>query len=616
MLLQALNQYADSGEEGSTPPGYAVKSLGFELRIHPDLQGADLVSLYESAETKGGKPRREAEQSLVPNISRANNPPPMLGCDNAAFVLGRPKASPDMTKQAKEDSKAAAKCQAFDDLLGEYAASCGDADAFAFLQWRDAGEPGLAESIERLDAFELKRLDLDLIALRVGRTGHRLHESAAAQEFWSHRSMASKGSGRQLICLCCGRYKPVVDTVPQSLIGALVPATSTSNIALMSTNFSSASRGASGTGLKSAPICADCASGAVSAFNKLAASEKHRWGGRSEETATIWWTKDGSVDLGCLDDPEPDAIANLLNSPGKGRPPGQLDDDEVDRFYALTFSGNVARLVVRHWIDLPLDDVRGNVTAWFNDSATPAPDKPHHSVSALATSCGELLRKDGAWVETPPSGSRGVLLQCALMDQPPPTNLLVRAVSRAKAEVNYLGSSDGRTAAIARKRMHARFGLIRLILNRTSAKENKVPQFLDEENISPAYVSGRLFAVRESLQYAASGGVNASITDRFFARASANPESVEGTLSRLEKQHIRTLERKGKRGSSIRLSARIDELHARQGPAPGRLPVADQALWIAGYYQQRVANFAHSAEAKLAKQIGSASSAVDMSEED
>ena len=100
------------------------------------------------------------------------------------------------------------------------------------------------------------------------------------------------------MCLSCSQMKPTVDTLPQSLQGALIPATSTANIALLSTNFPAASRGARGVGLKSAPICVDCASGAVTGFNKLAGSQDHRWGYRGDPTATIWWTTDDDLGFG------------------------------------------------------------------------------------------------------------------------------------------------------------------------------------------------------------------------------------------------------------------------------------------------------------------------------
>ncbi|WGX96535.1 type I-C CRISPR-associated protein Cas8c/Csd1 [Nocardioides sp. L-11A] len=593
MLLRALNEYGGAG--GRTPAGYAMKTLGFVLQIDSDGEGCQLHSRYERLETPDGKSRAVAGSALIPNVVRTVKPVPMLGCDNASYVLGRPKAEKDPAKQEKEAAKAGVKCAAFDALLREYAETAGDDDALVFLRWRGNGEPGLERAIAALDSFSIGRLDLDPIAIQVGASS-QIHSKPSAQSFWSARATSSKSRGEPRICLVCGRLKPVVDTLPQSLTGALIPATSTSNVALVSVNFPAASRGASGTGLRSAPICADCATGAVSAFNTLAASPDHRWGGRNEAQATIWWTEDGSVDFNTLEAPEPREVAAFLTALDRGhRPIGEFED--ADHFYALTFSGNVARLVIRQWIDLPLLEAHRNVVAWFDDSAGPVPGRANFGVSEMARSCGDFVPSDGLFSGLP-EGSRELLITCALTGAKIPRNLFTRAIGRARAETHYLSLSDARAVGVVRRRMHARFALIRLILNRSHLKGKPLPPHLDEDRSEPSYLSGRLFAVRESLQYQALGEVNASITDRYFERASANPASVDHALSTLEQQHLRALRRKGRRDAEIAFSKRVDDLHARCGAAPGRLTSEEQALWIAGYYQQRQANFQRAQENK------------------
>lgn len=585
MLLRALTEYSGAGNQ--VPTGYARKTLGFVLNIDDDAGGCQLISRYGPEETSGGKTRLVAPTATVPNITRTVKVVPMLGCDNGSYVLGRPKVEPDPTKQMAEQGKAVLKRQAFDTLLREYAEAADDEDARIFLRWRDNGSPGLEETVQDLDPSSAKRLEVDLIAVSIGDSA-QLHGKPAARRFWSTRVAESKSSGAAQVCLACGDLKPTVDTLPQSLTGSNIPSTATSNIALVSANFPAASRGASGTGLKSAPICSECAAGAVSAFNALASDQKHRWGGRNEDRATIWWTKDDVFDFNTLEQPNPEQVAHFLAALDKGRMPvGDLD--EADRFYALTFSGNVARLVIRQWIDLPLLDVRANVVSWFVDSATPVEQKPYTSISEMARSCGGYVPSDGFSADLP-EGSREVLIRCALTGSSLPRNLLTRALRRARAEVHYLAHSDARVVGVVRHRSRARFGLIRLTLNRSYLKEKPLSQYLDESRTEPAYLSGRLFAVRESLQYRALGEVNASIRDRYFERASSHPASVEHALSSLEVQHLRVLRRKGAKGAEVAVSKRIDDLHARCGAAPGRLTTDDQALWIAGYYQQRQVN--------------------------
>lgn len=597
MLLRALTRYR--GSDGVVPPGYARKTLGFVLRIDEDAEGCVLNSQYEPQTDARGRQQLRAPTALVPNMKRSNNPPPMLGCDNSGFVLARPKVVDDPVKQSREDAVAQTKRERFDALLGEYAEANDDDDARTFLRWRRNGSPGVQQAVETLDTFSAKQLDIDLIAIQVG-ASMWLHLKPAAQRFWSTRVGAVKSGGSQSVCLSCGEYGTVVDTLPQPLIGKLVPATTKSDVALLSANFPAASRGASGKGLRSAPVCIDCASGAVSAFNALAGSERHRWGQHSEGRATIWWATDDALGFEALDQTKPQAVHDLLEALDTGRhAPGRLD---LERFYALTFSGNAARLVIRQWIDLPLRDVHEHVVRWFHDSAAPDGEYPYVGVSEMARGCGSFVPSDGASAAMP-EGSRELLLRCALTGGTPPKSLLIRAVSRARAEIHYLSLPDARQVAVVRRRMKARFALIRLTLNRLRPKESPVPQYLDEERNEPAYLYGRLFAERESLQRRALGEVNTSITDRYFDRASADPLSVERALTVLEKKHLESLRRKGEKGAGVAFDKRISALHERIGSEPPlrRMSAEEQALWIAGYYQQRQQNFRAATESKSTK---------------
>lgn len=607
MLLRALNEYRGEGE--AVPPGYANKTLGFVLTIAENALDCALNSQYSSEDNGRGKAQMVPLKTHVPSLTRTVKPAPMLACDNGSYVLGRAKGVDDPDKQAKEEAAAETKRSLFDDLLREYAEEAGDGDVLTFLQWRENGCPGLEESVAALDVFSAKRLDLDPIAIQVG-ASEQIHRKAAAQQFWARHATASKSGGTQAVCLSCGAFRPTVDTVPQSLTGSLVPATSTSNVALLSVNFPAASRGASGTGLKSAPICADCAAGAVSAFNALASSSRHRWGTASEDRGTIWWSTDHSLDINLLDRPDPGEIKAFFAALDGGRRlSSALDEGDLERFYALTFSGNVARLVIRHWIDLPLHNVIEHVATWFKESSTADPDRPHVGISEMARSCGSFVPSDGM-SSAMPEGSRELLLRAALVGEGLPRNLLIRAVSRARAEIHYLSSlSDPRQLGVVRRRMNARFAIIRLCLNRQKTKEIALSAGLDEGLNDPAYLSGRLFAEREALQYQALGDVNASIADRYFERASASPNSVDHALTSLERQHLQVLRRKGRRDAMVAFDKRISDLHDRIDVQclSKQLTAEDQALWISGYYQQRQENFRRAVTAKQDKQLKNAS---------
>lgn len=115
-----------------------------------------------------------------------------------------------------------------------------------------------------------------------------------------------------------------------------------------------------------------------------------------------------------------------------------------------------------------------------------------------------------------------------------------------------------------------------------------MPAHLDESREDPAYVAGRLFAVRESLQAWALGDVNASIVDKYFERASSDPSSVAQPLAVLTEQHLVGIKRKHGKGAQVSAKERVVRLMALGGDAPGRLDAPGQAAWLCGYSQQRL----------------------------
>jgi CRISPR-associated protein Csd1 len=112
---------------------------------------------------------------------------------------------------------------------------------------------------------------------------------------------------------------------------------------------------------------------------------------------------------------------------------------------------------------------------------------------------------------------------------------------------------------------------------------------LDSENRDPAYLCGRLLAVLEEAQWAAMGRVNATIIDRYFGTASSAPASVFGRLLTGAQAHLSTLRRDWPaKGQS--LQKRLEEVQAGLQSFPRTLTLAQQGLFMLGYYHQRAAD--------------------------
>ena len=105
---------------------------------------------------------------------------------------------------------------------------------------------------------------------------------------------------------------------------------------------------------------------------------------------------------------------------------------------------------------------------------------------------------------------------------------------------------------------------------------------LDLSNRSPAYRMGRLFAVLESIQKAASPKLNATIRDRYYSAASSTPVAVFTTLLRLKNAHLKKLPV----GLSIWFEKLLAEILTDVAEFPRQLSLPDQGLFALGYYHQ------------------------------
>ena len=113
---------------------------------------------------------------------------------------------------------------------------------------------------------------------------------------------------------------------------------------------------------------------------------------------------------------------------------------------------------------------------------------------------------------------------------------------------------------------------------------------LDVHEPNAGYRLGRLFAILESAQYAALGRVNATIRDKFFSSASANPARVFPMLLRGVQDHLGKLRSKGSGGLAHWFDEQIAEIMSgllSSRPFPNTLRLDDQGRFAVGYYHQR-----------------------------
>ncbi|WP_428698287.1 type I-C CRISPR-associated protein Cas8c/Csd1 [Stappia sp.] len=172
----------------------------------------------------------------------------------------------------------------------------------------------------------------------------------------------------------------------------------------------------------------------------------------------------------------------------------------------------------------------------------------------------------------------GEWMRAILTDAPYPLTLMSSVLERLRA--------DGDVNAL-------RVGILKSVLIRNFAKtlKGEVPVSLDMDCREPGYLLGRLFAVYEQVQVAALGrNVNATIKDKYYGSASAQPRKVFAYLDKGSAPHLSRIG-KQRPGHKVVLERSIADIMEMMSPGddpfPAHLPDRQQALFALGYYHQR-----------------------------
>jgi CRISPR-associated protein Csd1 len=316
----------------------------------------------------------------------------------------------------------------------------------------------------------------------------------------------------------------------------------------------------------------------------------------------LHWTRkpieDDPIDL--LASADENAVAALLKSFQTGQSPVEVDDN---KYYAMSLSGNGARIVVRDWLESTVSEIKQHVAEWFQDLGIISPDgagvKRDFKFYALLYG---LVRAELA--ELPPQISTQ-LLHGALRGRSVPLSqsALAAALRRQQIETRKPGDKSDP------KLNPARIAIIKACLIRSPNISNHnnqqtthtMTECLNPESRDPAYLCGRLFAVFAELQSAALQNVNAGVVERYYASASVTPALVMGRLFRNAQFHNAKAEGEGgwKKGKAINAQKDIEAITCALGDKfPATLDLEGQGRFALGYYHQKAEVHRRSAERK------------------
>lgn len=462
-----------------------------------------------------------------------------------------------------------------------------------FLFYDENNLNGLKKAVESFNSLNLKKKESDSVTLTfmVGTTlllNTENVRTAVITRFHETEKKLLLKIRNKCNCTICGRSdSPVLDE-PYGLVK--MPKGQTAGCALVSFNepaFES-------YGLKgnlNASICRDCARNLTEGLSYMLSEghvvpqdeekkrkEHYQYKHRlniSDNTLVLFWTRDKTNDeegFDIFDEPDEENVKKLLKTPWSGdHRLGYAVDNNM--FYSCTLSSAAARIAVRDWTAISLDEYKRNIADWFRDI--------------------EMQNREGTTLYSP----LRFLVNATQRDNKPGEKQKSDLNSKAKiGSVLWNAAIKGRKyklptevlqhvlnrVFIGDKFSSERAAIIKLIINRNT--KNEMKPTLDEANRSVAYLCGRLFAVIESMQRKAIGNVNSGIKERYFSAAASQPAYILGGILLTKNVPIYQKKIGGYLAKELN---EIAGLLSESGSLPQRFTVIEQGEFALGYYFQR-----------------------------
>lgn len=571
MILQELSGFysrllEDPDAVDIAPAGWSRERVAWEVVI--DDAGAVLGVVPLSS--GGGKKVKPYRELTVPaHTGRSGkNPAPYFLCDNAKYLFGMDERA---GKRRFSDAHA---------LHEEVLAECDAPAAKAVLAFFRRGiQTGCLDEADCAALAEGRN-----IVFRYQESGRLVHESEPVRDAWdAYRAREQEGIVKGQ-CGVTGKSGPLARLFPQ-VTG--IPGAQSSGASLVSFNFP-ASESYGKSQAYNASISEDAAFAAGSALKYLMADSSHciRMGG----SIVIFWADRKATNEdhlvfsmlgGVLTAEDAETVQRLGETFSRMRSGLPIENEfDLDVGYCvLGISPNAARLSVRFFERSTLGALAENFAWYLRDI---------DMVGLRTSAIGLLLLQTAAQGkrESLPSTLVNSSYTAMLTGAAFPIALQQLVLSRMRADHGQNNPWDmSQRAALLKACLVRR----QRLLGKKVTEEERIGMALNQKNVNPAYLWGRLFAVMERAQQVAVGDTNATIVDRYVGAACTTPQRVFGSLYRGCRIHMGAV-RKKMPGFAIRLEKEIDEIMEAL-PGDGALPrVLDsdgQAAFFIAYHQER-----------------------------
>lgn len=565
VLASLARAYDRMAERHEVPPfGYSTEKIGFVISLNADGTPAGIPS--DLRENNGKK--RIGRPMAVPQPSkRTSGIAPNFLWDKTSYALGIGEG------RRLADEHAAFVARHVKSLSGS-----DDAGLKALLmflqQWR-------AEAFQTYSWPEEMKNQNVIFALESERLRNIfLHDRPAARQLWTRLSSSEKKA--EAVCLVSGDRAPIARLHPaiKGVWGA-----QSSGASLVSFNLDAFESYGHEQG-ENAPVSEDVAFAYTTVLNKfLENGSKNRI--QIGDTSTVFWADAENADttekaegifaalLSAEIDEAMEArkIGVILDKIRNGLPVGDFAPELAEgvRFYVLGLAPNAARLSVRFWLESDFGTIAKNYQRFLADMRIfPPPRDAYAPIRRYLIETAVLGKRENI-----PPNLAGEWIRSILTGTSFPLTLLSSTLMRLRSD----------------KDVNAyRIAILKAVLIR-NFKMKEVSVALDPENKNKGYLLGRLFAVYEQVQSAALGrGVNATIRDKFYGAASAQPRKVFALLDKGSANHLSKI---GKQAPGYKVTLEkliagiMDIMSPGEDPFPSSLSAEDQAMFGLGYYHQR-----------------------------
>ena len=547
-MLRALY---DLGRQLPLPPeGFYSYKEPIRWKVHVGPESARLEGVeIDRPRPFSGRTRRVEAHVLV---------------DEAAYALGV-----GVDAKGGVDKHAGKKHEAFLRLLKEACNSTSDASLKEAIGWvKKASEEGWLKTDPEWDKVTNKAW-ASFVPSEGTFEGQHLFELPDMLRFWgeeAQRRCAQRDESGRLVqgaCAITGKEAPLVAKIPLQvkLNSSTGPLHSLNQDAFVSYVGSASANEKAHIGLSF-----EAGDTAARAFNYLSNSNKHRQtlvfdknsSGSLKNHIALYWVDPDSEIVVENEQLNSESILERLAMPLNDSPgPKSRGKQEVEKasqldlprirsflkqpwapsdssrdlqdisFYLAILSPNVGRIALRDWIEVPLEKLQDNMTAYLDALSVVTPSGFRFSPVSIGTIMGALTPIGAKSTASNPGIQLG-LLRCVYRGYPPPQQLLSAAAARFRVPSTH--KEPWRTHALA--------AAMKLALT-YGTEEATTMQAVDETNMSAPYLYGRQFAIIERAQEYSQyldrerhgqkpkegddSGTNRMLVERFYGGVSTSP---------------------------------------------------------------------------------------------